>query len=82
MNRFNIEFPYPIGTYLSKKENGIVHIDQVCEYIVDRNGISVVVILDALSAPRLSTRIDINRFVNNWTKCEKPMKRKLKNKKF
>ena len=36
MNNFNIEFPYPIGTYLSNEQDGITHIDQLREYIIDK----------------------------------------------
>lgn len=70
MNNFNIEFPYPIGTYLSNEQDGITHIDQLREYIIDKKGISVVVMLDALTVPRLSTRIDMDYFLSNWSKFE------------
>ena len=67
MYDLNVEFPYPIGTYFSKTEGSITHVDQLYEYIIDRNGISVVVVLDAFTDPRLSTRIGLDSFVANWT---------------
>ena len=66
MNSFNVELPYQIGTYVSKVEDGIVHIDQVYQYIINTNGVSIVVMLDALTSPRVSTPIDINAFMSNW----------------
>ena len=66
MNGFNVEFPYSIGTYLSKVEDGTVHIDQVYQYIIDAKGISVIVMLDVFTSPRLSTPIELEAFMNNW----------------
>lgn len=71
-NSFNVEFPYPIGTYLSKEEDGVTRIDQLYEYVIDKNGVSVVVILDALTNPRLSVKIDMDVFLNNWAEAKKP----------
>ena len=71
MKGFNYEFPYPIGTYLSKVEDGITHVDQLHEYVIDKTGVSVVLKLDALTAPRLSTKINMEIFINNWTEVEK-----------
>ncbi|MBR4230677.1 MAG: hypothetical protein IKR74_00790 [Bacilli bacterium] len=66
MNSFNVVFPYPIGTYLSKEEDGTVHIDQVNQYIIDAKGISVIVMLDVFTSPRPSTPIELEAFMNNW----------------
>jgi len=71
MNNLNVDFPYPIGTYLSKEQDGITHVDQLYEYILDKNGISVIVVLDALTCPRLSTRINMDNFLSNWTEVKK-----------
>lgn len=70
MNSFNVEFPYPIGTYLSKEEDGNIHVDQLYQYIVGVNGISVIVKLDALTSPRLSTPIELEAFMNNWQELD------------
>ena len=66
MKSFNVEFPLPIGTYVSKEEDGVVHVDQVYQYIIDTNGIFVVIMLDTLTSPRLSTPIQLDAFINNW----------------
>ena len=66
MKSFNVEFPLAIGTYVSKEEDGNIHVDQLYQYIVGVDGISVIVMLDALTSPRLSTPIDIDAFMNNW----------------
>lgn len=67
MNNYNINFPYKIGTYLSKEEDEVTHIDQLHEYVLDKNGLSVILLLDALTDPRLSSKISINTLVTNWT---------------
>lgn len=61
---FNV--PYPIGTYLVKKDNCREHIDQVYEYIKDENGLSVVLLLDVHTSPRLSTRIKMADLLKKW----------------
>lgn len=66
MNNFNVEFPYPVGSYLTKEENRKTHIDQVEEYTIDKNGIHTYLILDVFSNPRSSKKIDIDDLVNNW----------------
>ena len=70
-----VEVLYSIGPYLSNEKSGKLHIDQVYEYVSDENGISVTVVLEDLTAPRLSTKINIDRFVNNWTECEETIKK-------
>ena len=67
----NVDLPYPIGTYLIKDEDGIIHVDQVHEYIIGREGVSVILLLDALTDPRLSTKISINYLINDWTEYKK-----------
>ena len=71
MNDININLPYPIGTYLIKDEAGVIHIDQIYEYIIGREGISAILLLDALTDPRLSTKISINYLINDWTEYKK-----------
>lgn len=59
--------PYKIGTRVSRIENNSIHIDQIYEYVIDKSGLSVTLMLDVDSNPRLSSLIDINYFMNNWT---------------
>ena len=66
MNNFNVELPYPIGTILSKEEDGKLHIDQIKEYTIDKNGIYAYLILDVFTDPRISRKIDIDNLINNW----------------
>ncbi len=70
MKNTSFIFPYPIGTYLVKKENGKEHLDQVYEYIISKNGMFVILMLDIIKQPRLSTRIDINTLIQNWEKYD------------
>ncbi len=51
---FNIEIPYPIGTYLKKIENGQEHLDKVVKYIITEQGLFVILQLDVNKDPRLS----------------------------
>lgn len=66
MNDFNVNFPYQIGTYLTKEENGNMHIDQIFSYYLDKDGIYAILILDVLKDPRLSTKIKIEKLLNDW----------------
>ncbi len=61
-----INVPYDIGTYLIKEENGQSHLDQINKYIFDANGLSVILILDVETNPRLSTEIKITDLLKNW----------------
>ena len=66
-NQMNfITLPFPIGSYVATEEDGILHIDQVHQYVYDREGLGVILELEVLSNPRLSTRIDIKNFLTNW----------------
>ena len=67
MESIKINVPYPIGTYLDKIEDGKRHIDQLYEYIITKDGLFAVLILDSMENPRLSTRISIEELNNKWT---------------
>jgi len=67
MQSIKINIPYPIGTYLDKIEDGKRHIDQLYEYIITKDGLFAVLILDSMENPRLSTRISIEELNNKWT---------------
>ena len=60
MMNITIDIPYPIWTYVKKEENGVEHIDQIHEYILDKNGLSVILMLEVTKNPRLSMKIEIN----------------------
>lgn len=65
---FSKVFPYPIGTYVQTETSSGTHVDQICEYIVDDEGVSVILILEALKKTRrLSNRISIDRLLEKWT---------------
>lgn len=72
--------PYPVGTYLSTKENNQLHIDKIYQYIIDKDGLGVILVLDVLNDPRLSIKISIDKLLNNWNIYDlsknNPMKRK------
>jgi len=70
MNNKFFSIPYPIGTYLIKNENGVQHLDQVNRYILDEKGLSVILTLDALKEPRLSTEISVDRLLENWKEAQ------------
>ena len=71
-NKNNVILPYPVGSYVTTKEDGILHIDQIHQYVYDRNGLGVILELETLSDPRLSTRIAIEEFLTNWTIYDVP----------
>lgn len=75
MNYFSIKFPYPIGTYLCIEDDGVLHIDQVHEYVYNENGIEVILVLNVFDDPRLSTRISIDKLLSNWTEYNIPKKK-------
>lgn len=62
----NTNYPYPLGTYLSKEEYGVTHIDKVEGYVLVRGKVHVILVLDVLKEPRLSTPIDVDRFLSDW----------------
>lgn len=58
--------PYPVGTILATKVNDRWQNDKIDHYIVDNNGLKVVLILNCDKQPRLSTPISIDRLNKNW----------------
>ena len=70
-NSFSITFPYPIGTFLIKCENNQNHVDQIYKYVVRKNGISVILFLDALTKPVVSREISIEELEANWVVYDK-----------
>lgn len=66
MKNISFTVPYPIGTYLIKNVDGNEYIDQVNKYVVDEKGISVILMLDVETDPRLSTAISIDNLLQNW----------------
>lgn len=66
MNNTNFTVPYPIGTYLTKNIDGTNHLDQVDKYIIDENGVSVILTLDVETDPRLSIPISVEDLLENW----------------
>lgn len=71
-NRNNVLLPYPVGSYVTTEEDGILHIDQVHQYVYDRNGLGVILELEVLSNPRLSVRIDMKDFLLHWNIYDEP----------
>lgn len=71
-NKNNVLLPYPVGSYVITEEDGILHIDQVHQYVYDRNGLGVILELEVLSNPRLSTRIDMKDFLLHWNIYDAP----------
>ena len=71
-NKNNVLLPYPVGSYVTTEEDGILHIDQVHQYVYDRNGLGVILELEVLSNPRLSVRIDMKDFLLNWNIYDAP----------
>ena len=71
-NKNNVLLPYPVGSYVITEEDGILHIDQVHQYVYDRNGLGVILELEVLSNPRLSTRIDMKDFLLHWNIYDVP----------
>lgn len=66
MKNLKLNVLYPIGTYLDKVEDGKRHIDQVCEYVINKEGLFAVLLLDATEDPRLSTRISVEELEEKW----------------
>ena len=67
MESIKINVPYPIGTYLDKIEDDKTHTDQLYEYIITKDGIFAVLVLDVRENPRLSTRISVEELNDKWT---------------
>jgi len=67
MNNLKVIFPYPVGTCLDKIEDGKKHTDLVYEYIVTKDGVFAILLLDVNVNPRLSTRISVNELTEKWT---------------
>ncbi len=66
MNNINFSVPYAVGTYLVKNIDGTNHLDQVNKYVIDKDGISAILMLDVETNPRLSTAISIDDLSQNW----------------
>ena len=66
MNSKSFDVPYPIGTYLTRNENGVEHLDQVEKYVLSNEGLFVILMLDAKTDPRLSVEISINDLLKKW----------------
>lgn len=75
----NIEFKYPVGSYLTTTEDYIEHIDKLEKYIITENDIKAQLLLDIYKSPRLSKEIDINYLNNHWEIIE-PKKEKTSQK--
>ena len=66
MNSKSFDVPYPIGTYLTRNENGVEHFDQVEKYVLSNEGLFVILMLDVKTNPRLSVEISINDLLEKW----------------
>lgn len=66
MNSKSFDVPYPIGTYLTKNENGVEHLDQVEKYVLSNEGLFVILMLDVKTDPRLSVEISIDDLLEKW----------------
>lgn len=66
MNNISIKVPYEIGTYLIKEEYKRKHVDQVHEYIIGKEELFIILMLDVLENPRLSNRITLKDLLSNW----------------
>ena len=72
MKSFDVNFPYPIGTYMCVEDDGVLYIDQIHEYVFSEKGIEVILVLNVFTDPRLSEKISIEKLLNNWTEYNKP----------
>lgn len=62
-----IKIPYPIGTVLSTRKNGEWKNDKVHHYIIDNEGLKVILFLDyGEDNVRLSVPISIERLNKEW----------------
>lgn len=69
-NPFTVTFPYPVGTFLIKCDNSQKHIDQVFKYVVRKNDVSVILVLDVTTKPTISREISIEELETNWIYCD------------
>lgn len=65
-NPFTVTFPYPVGTFLVKRENNQKHVDQIFKYVVRRNGVSAILVLDVTTKPTISREISLEELESNW----------------
>lgn len=65
-NPFTVTFPYPVGTFLVKRENNQKHVDQIFKYVVRRNGVSAILVLDVTTKPTISREISLDELESNW----------------
>lgn len=65
-NPFTVIFPYPVGTLLVKSDNNKKHIDQIYKYVVRKNGVSAILVLDVTTKPTISREISISELEANW----------------
>ena len=62
-----IKIPYPIGTVLSTRKNGEWKNDKVHHYIIDNEGLKVILLLDyGEDNVRLSVPIPVERLNKEW----------------
>ena len=62
-----IKIPYPIGTVLSTRKNGEWKNDKVHHYIIDNEGLKVILLLDyGEDNIRLSVPIPVERLNKEW----------------
>lgn len=66
MKSISFTIPYAVGTYLIKDVDGNEHLDQVNSYVIDKYGISAILILDVETDPRLSAAISVEDLLQNW----------------
>lgn len=76
MKNISYTMPYPIGTYLTKREDGIIHLDQVNKYVIDKDGLSAILTLDVEINPRLSIPISIGDLLQNWKEDTRIIKKR------
>ena len=77
-NYNDISSLYPIGTEVLENGYDLPRIDTIAEYIIDKNGMSVVLTLDAYIRPRLSRRISLEEFCEDWTVIKKAKEKESK----
>ncbi len=79
----NIELPFSIGTYLIT-EDEMKHIDKVEKYVINQKGMFVVLTYDAISDPRTSQMISIEKLKESWkiVSEDDPFFKQLKSKKY
>lgn len=63
----NINLPYEPGTEVVTTESGIKRHDRIDHYIVGKK-VQVVLVLECRTAPRLSVPIELDDFLERWSK--------------